>query len=360
GIFTLIGNNNPPVLVLNNGVRIAKAHPFWQLRPIVINCIKMIIGVENYCYAVDHNWAKLPEGVGFGYTHAIVEDKNGRIIIANQSEDAIIFFDKAGNYLQSWGAAYAGGAHGLTIHEEDGVEYLYLANTGLGEVVKTDLEGEVIWRIGTPDLPNIYDAERPFSPTETAVSPDNILYVTDGYGQHWVHRYDLNGRYLDSFGGAGSEAGQFSCPHGISIDTRNGQPVVQIANRANIRVDNFTLDGRFLETAINGNSLRYPCTTVHQGDHLYIPDLYGRISIFDADNQLVCHLGDYVAGGEWADDWGSFGEKVPGLKGYPNLAEEWKLNGRFSSPHGLHVDSDGNIYVAEWINIGRVTKLTRL
>lgn len=318
----------------------------------------MIIGIENFCYEVNHNWAKLPAGVAFGYTHAIVEDKQGRIIIANQSKDALIFLDKAGNYLDSWGEAYGSGAHGLTIHEEDGQEYLYLANTGQAEVVKTDLEGNVIWRLSTPDLPEIYDEKRPFSPTETAVYGDT-LYVADGYGQPWIHRYGLNGRYRDSFGGPGSDLGQLDSPHGISIDQRNGHPVVQVANRANVRVDNFSLDGTFLKTAINGNHLRFPCTTVHQGEYLYVPDLFGRISIFDAANQLVCHLGDYVAGGTWPTTWGKFHEAVPSLRGYPNLAEDCKINGRFSSPHGLHVDSQGNIYIAEWIDIGRVTKLTK-
>lgn len=64
---------------------------------------------------MDHAWAKLPKGKGFGYTHGIVEDKQGRFYIANQSRDAIVVVDAQGNYLSSWGQAYAKGAHGLRI-----------------------------------------------------------------------------------------------------------------------------------------------------------------------------------------------------------------------------------------------------
>ncbi len=319
-----------------------------------------ILGIGDYRYTMDHAWAKLPKGKGFGYTHGIVEDKQGRFYIANQSRDAIVVVDAQGNYLSSWGQAYAKGAHGLRISEEGGTEYLYLANTGLAQVVKTTLDGDVVWQAGRPYLAGVYSQDRGYSPTETVVGPNGMLYVADGYGQSWIHIYDAkDGKYIDSFGGRGTAPENLRQPHGISIDTRSGTPRLQVSDRGNIRIVNFTLEGKYLGEVITKTDLRFPCTSFHRGDLLYVPDLYARVSIFDKENKKVADLGDYLDGQPFGGE-AEFGTKYPDLKGYPNVPHEKRRQGRFISPHSLWVDKVGNIYVVEWINDGRVTKLTKI
>ena len=124
----------------------------------------MFLGSGDYVYRMDHHWAKVPAGKRFGYTHGVVEDRKGRFYIANQSRDAVMVFDHDGNFLSSWGQAYAKGAHGLLIAEEGGEEVLYLANTNLAEVVKTTLEGDVIWEAGRPYRADIYNARQALQP----------------------------------------------------------------------------------------------------------------------------------------------------------------------------------------------------
>jgi DNA-binding beta-propeller fold protein YncE len=320
----------------------------------------LLIGSGAFQYTMDHSWVKLPKGRQFGYTHGIVEDRAGRFYIANQSRDAIVVVDAAGNYLSSWGQAYALGAHGLHIAEENGTEYLYLANTGLGEVVKTTLDGDVVWKAGRPFLAGVYTPERGYSPTETTLGPNGKLYVADGYGQSWIHIYDAkDGRYLDSFGGRGTEPHNLHQPHGISIDRRDGTPRLQVSDRANVRVVNFTLEGKYLGEVISKRDLRFPCSTFHRDGMVYVPDLYARVSIFDAGNKKVADLGDYLEGGAFTGE-AQFGTTYPDLKGYPNIPHEKRRASRFISPHALWVDRSGNIYVVEWINDGRVTKLTKV
>jgi DNA-binding beta-propeller fold protein YncE len=319
---------------------------------------RVVIGDGAHRYAVDHEWATLPTPHRFGYTHGIVEDRSGRIFIANQGSEAIMVFDAEGNFLSAWGEEYAPGAHGLNIATEGGEEVLYLANTGLAQVVKTTLDGEVIWKRGTPERPDIYNEEKTYSPTETAIAPDGTVYVADGYGQSWIHVYSSEGQYLDAFGGPGEAPGNLHTPHGINIDSRGSRPVLQIADRSNVRIVNFSLAGDFLGEIVTSDDLRYPCSTVHAGGKMYVPDLFARVSIFNANNEKIIDLGDYVDGASLTD-WDDFGTTFPELEGYPNIPHERRIAGKFVSPHDLWVDGEENIYLVEWIEDGRVTKLIR-
>ena len=306
----------------------------------------MRIGSGSHQYEVVEGWGKLPAGKAFGYTHGVVEDSSGLLYIHNQSKDSVCIFDAGGEFISSWGEAYAGGAHGMYLNKEKDGEFLYLSTTKQNSVVKTTLKGEVLWTIGQPPRPDIYDGDKKkFVPTETTVAPNGEVYVADGYGQPWIHRYDASGRYLSSFGGLGAGEGQLSNPHGIMIDRRGPEPLVLVSDRGNSRLQYFTLAGTHVR--FSGQDLvRKPCTTISYKDELYIPDLHSRITILDKNDRLVGHVG------ERAEGW-----KIPQ---WPNIAHELRQVGSFTSPHGLHVDKQGNIYLVEWISDGRVTKLKRV
>ena len=113
-----------------------------------------------------------------------------------------------------------------------------------------------------------------------------------------------------------------------------------------MRLQYFTLDGDPIAAVTDG--LRFPCTVNPWGDELYVPDLHSRITILDGEDTVIAHLGDRP--GCWE------------MEGWPNLPESDWVEGAFSSPHDLHVDSRGNIYVAEWLSneTGKITKLIRL
>jgi DNA-binding beta-propeller fold protein YncE len=211
---------------------------------------------------------------------------------------------------------------------------------------KCTLDGEEVMRLGTPPRPDIYTAEKRFVPTESAVASNGDIYVTDGYGQHWVHRYTKDGEYVSSFGNpGGTEDGRLRNPHGIMIDTRSGTEYVLISDRANNRLQYFTLEGEYVKQV--HHDLRLPCTTVQWRDEIYVPDLQSRLTVFDKDDNLILHLGDRP------DCWKK--------EGWPNIPKEDWVVGAFSSPHDMHVDSAGNIYVAEWLSngTGKCTKLIR-
>jgi DNA-binding beta-propeller fold protein YncE len=305
---------------------------------------RLQIGNESHQYEVAEGWGKLPEGVSYGYTHGVCVDSNDNVYVHNTSKDSVIVFDRHGNFLTSWGAEFEGGAHGFYLHKEaDGREYLYFADTARALMVKTTLEGEVLLEIGIPDRPDLYDAERRYVPTDVCVAPNGDIYVSDGYGQHYVHHYDAEGNYIRTWGGYGSEPGQLFQPHGISINLRGSDPEVYVADRNNHRIQVFTLDGkhkRFMD-----HNLDLPCSFYFWGDEVYIPDLRSRLTILDKNDRLIVHLGE--------------DPQASRQQGWPNLPKSYFRPDKFSSPHGVCVDSSGDVYLVEWISDGRLTKLIR-
>jgi hypothetical protein len=311
----------------------------------------MILGTGSHRYEVNHNWAKLPAGKHFGYTHGVVCDKNDNVYIFHQPasnpannggwQDALVVFDRDGNFKTSWAPEYAKGAHGLYYSVENGTEYLYLTDYELRQCDKWTLDGKKVLAFPIPPKPEIYMGQ-PYRPTDCCVAPNGDVYVFDGYGQPYVHCYDKNAKYKFSIGGPGKEAGQLSCPHAGNIDHRHGEPELYVADRGNNRIQVFTLDGKHKRFITEEQNM--PCNFAYYKDEIYIPDLISRLTILDKNDKLIAHIG--------------FGETMSKTPGWPNIQDKLQP-GVFSSPHQCRVDSRGDVYVVEWISTGRVTKLTR-
>lgn len=303
-----------------------------------------VLGTGEHVYEVVPDWGTLPDGVHYGYTHGVIEDAQGRIFIHNQSPDAMILFDPDGKFIKSWGKEFQQGAHGLQLRKEGNEEFLYLADYARHIVVKTTLDGEVVWTLEYPKEPGVYQKADQYKPTNVAFGPNGDFYIADGYGLGYIHQYNQKAGYIRTWGGGGDAPGKMNCPHGIWLDTRGEQPALVVADRENHRLQYFTLDGQHIRFVTD--ELRRPCHFSQRGTDLLVPDLHGRVTIFDKDNKLITHLGDSP------DIWKT--------AGWPNLPREKWVPGRFSSPHAAIWDSHGNIYVVEWINVGRVTKLRRV
>jgi hypothetical protein len=310
---------------------------------------KPIIGMGEYRYECNHMWGELPSNLTWETTHGVTIDAEGLIYIKQQGHgknvmDTIVVFDPKGKYVRSFARDIYPGGHGIDIRKEGKEEFLYLSDVAHRQVLKTNLKGEVVWKMGYPKESGVYKDETGYRPTNVAFAPDGGFYVADGYGSNYIHQYDKDAKYVRTWGGTGTEDGKMRTPHGIWLDDRPGRkPAVVVADRANARLQYFSLDGKFQEIV---KDLLFPAHFDIRGDVLLVPDLHARVSLFDKDNKPIVHLGDDPA---WR-------KKV--LDGFKVRAmpEQW-VAGKFVHPHDACFDKDGNIFVVEWVQTGRVTLL---
>jgi DNA-binding beta-propeller fold protein YncE len=238
-------------------------------------------------------------------------------------------FDREGNFLASWGEGLFKRPHGITIGPGD---TLYLADDGGHAIYQFTLEGKLLMALGTPGKAAEFMGGQPFNqPTKVAREPKGgNLFISDGYGNARVHKYTADGKYLSSWGGPGMGPGEFNLPHSVALD-RDGR--LFVADRENLRIQVFDRQGKFLTM---WNNLHRPCGLhiAGEGDQLvYVgelapayafnqkyPNLGACISIYDLKGNRLARLGDRHSGEE------------------PH---------QFLAPHGMAVDSRGDIYIGE-------------
>jgi hypothetical protein len=310
-----------------------------------------VIGKGEHQYECHHGWGTLPDSIKWETTHGVTVDAEGLIYIKHQGNaqtpvDTIVVFDPEGKYVRSFGKGIYPGGHGIDLRVEGGTQYLYLCDVAHRKVLKSDLKGEVVWTKGYPEESGVYKGEEGFRPTNVAFSPDGGFYVADGYGSNYIHQYDKAAKWVRTWGGTGDAPGQFKTPHGLWLDDRPGrEPSLVVADRANARLQYFTLDGKPLSVV---SEVLFPAHFDTKGDVLLVPDLHARVSLFGKDNKVIVHLGDDPA---WLEEVKKF--KIRGD------ASAW-LPGKFVHPHDACFDKDGNIFVTEWVTTGRVSKLRKV
>jgi DNA-binding beta-propeller fold protein YncE len=295
----------------------------------------VVLGSATYTYEVAEGWAKLPDGWSFKEVGGVAIDAHDNVYVFNRGAHPMMVFDRDGNFLRSWGEDIFPRAHGITMGPD---ETMFCTDDGDHTVRKCTLDGNVIFTLGTSGKPAPFMSGDPFNRcTHVAIDPRNgDFYVSDGYGNDCVHKYAPDGKLLLSWGESGTDPGQFNIVHNIATDKEGW---VYVADRENHRVQVFDPSGKYEAQWVN---MSRPCGLyIDQAAEItYIGELGApisanaealrlgpRISIYDTKGHLLARLGDQPEG---------------------------EAPGQFIAPHGICIDSRGDIYVGEvsWTHTG--------
>lgn len=286
-------------------------------------------------YEVVRDWPVLPvdhplglcAGVGVdSHNDVFVFHRNGRAWSTPFPEEPVaeptvtVFDGRTGQLLAEWGEGKFIMPHGLTLDRED---HVWLTDVGRHQVFKYTHEGRLLLTLGERGVPG--DDQAHFNlPTDVAALPDGSFYVSDGYRNTRVVKFDAAGRYEFEWGGMGSAPGKFNLPHGIAVD---GRGRVFVCDRSNSRLQVFDPRGRFL-AEWKGEPIGRPYgVSVGKDGHIFVIDgsepsegrpNRGKAVELDADGKVV-------------ETFGSYGSEP----------------GQFRLGHDIAVAPDGSVYVAE-------------
>lgn len=291
-----------------------------------------ILGKDNYSFEPIPDWANLPSEVELGDVAGIAVDEKDRVYLFNRGNSPVVVLSSNGDLLSTWGHDIFANPHGASIGPD---QYIYLTDNFDHTVRKFSLDGKLLLTIGTADVGSGFMSGKPFCKcTHSAVSPSGDIFVSDGYQNACIHKFDASGRLLKSWGTPGTGPGEFNLPHNICCDADGW---IYVADRENSRIQIFDEDGRF-ETQIN-NMHRPSGLAIAPGS---CPDCFvGELASYLQVNREFPNIGPFVS---VFDQKGNVLSRLDTKNG-PGLEP-----GQFISPHSIAYDSKGDLYVGDVVD----------
>jgi hypothetical protein len=311
------------------------------------------MAIESVRFDLVPDWERCPAGAACAHEDvaAVACDSRDRVYLHTRHGDRISVYQEDGRFVGTWGDGLFNNAHGVTIADD----WLYATDNADSVIRKFDLEGNLRHTFGEKGVTSdtgygqhrgpfrihhnetVLRAAGPFnSCCNTAISRNGDIFVADGYGNARIHHLSPEGKLLNSWGEVGTGPGQFHLPHGIALD--NDENII-VCDRENDRLQFFDRQGRFLymwtdvlrptHAVVDKDGLIYVTELwrpleAGQGSfvHGYADrDLPGRVTVYRGDGRILARFGDDSA----------------------NRAAP----GNFIAPHGIALDSRGNLYVSE-------------
>jgi len=297
------------------------------------------------------NFLKMPDGLYMGEAVGVATNSKGHVFVSTRSGESRVFeFDQTGAFVKEFGKdsyGYAFG-HAVRVDKDDNV---WVVDEGTNIIQKFDPNGKLLMILGKrPDpldqlnaMPGgapYSGANRPYTfhrQTDIGWDPQGNIFVSDGYGDSRVVKFDRNGKFIKAAGSRGNGPMQFSTPHAISVDAKG---MVYVADRGNSRI--IVLDNDLNQKASYENTGAPWAVCITQGPHQY---LYTSNSFPTGNNfDQVKDTGEVYKMELDGKVLGRFGSGGHG----PN---------EFSSIHQMDCRDENQLYVAE-ITQWRVKKIT--
>ena len=306
---------------------------------------KRLSGPGGRTYQEVEDWLRLPEGWTACDVPGVAVGPDDRVYVFTRGncprsgDHPIIVLESDGTFVRSFGEGLFTFPHAIAVGV-DGLLYCVDVGGHIVRVITTD--GKLVRTIAGPVLPSdsgyttdfrtIVRGAGPFNqPTKMVSAPNGDLFASDGYGNARVHHFRPTGELKTSWGEPGDGHGKFNLPHSVLVlpDER-----VLVCDRENGRIQIFDLEGRYVD----------------EWTDLARPD---DVCVDDAGNVFVAELGERAALYPFM--------ATPYGKDRPARISMLDLNGKvlgrwgddpagqieFAAPHGIAVDSAGNVYVGE-------------
>jgi sugar lactone lactonase YvrE len=304
-----------------------------------------LLGPGGRVFTELDDWAKLPAGMSFCDVPGVAVGPDDRVYLLTRGDcprspdHPILVLEPDGSFIRTFGEgdftfahAIAFGVDGL-LYAVDVGGHLVRVFTPDGELVRT-IQGPVSPSDTgyTTDFRTILHAAGPFnSPTKMVTAANGDLFASDGYGNARVHHFSPKGELQTSWGEPGDKPGAFNIPHSVLVlpDER-----VLVCDRENSRIQVFNLEGQFLEAWTD--LARPDDVCADQAGNLYVAELGERAALFPF---MIAPYGqDRPA-------------RISVLDLHGNVQVRWGDDPsgalQFAAPHGIAVDSRGNVYVSE-------------
>ena len=317
---------------------------------------------------------RLPTGVNFGEVSAVAVNSQDHVFVFSRSNPTgggpaygihaaqLFEFSPSGEFIREHGRGLYSWAfaHGLRIDSNDDI---WTVDKGSNMVVRMNPEGRVVWVFGRK-AESSSEAARPIErrdpplppqdgrfrePTDIAFDSRGNIYITDGYVNSRVAKYDMNGDWVMSWGEPGTGPGQLRTPHSIAIDRNDN---VYVGDRGNGRIQVFDTDGNFLRLF----SVATPIAPGSRAVNGPTPTDLTSVNGNGAPNSLcippgsdVIYVGESTFPGRIIK--ATLEGEVLGVVGNAG-----RMLGEFSGVHGLACPTEDLLFAAETSN-SRVQKL---
>ena len=282
-------------------------------------------------YVVDTTWPQKPGHFTWDQTPGVTVDNEDHIYVFTRSDPAVQVYQADGTFVRAWNVADCNGAHFIRIGPAGNV---WTANIRTHTIRKYSPDGTLLLTLGEPGKAGA-DRNHFDKPTDMVVLPSGDIFVTDGYGNRRVVHFDAAGQYVNEWGEAGTEPGQFALPHSIVVDSHGR---LYVADRENARIQVFDTKGKLLAV----------------WDNLITP--WG-LWISKDDEIWVC--GSSARKKEGAEEWDVLpppDQVVMKLNRKGKVLQHVSLEKTTAPPgnpgelnwvHGIAFDSQGNLYLTD-------------
>lgn len=293
---------------------------------------------------------KMPAGLYMGEGTGIATNSKGHVFVFARSGETRLFeFDQNGAFVKEFGVGSYGFAfaHAVRVDKDDNV---WAVDEGTNVVQKFSPDGKLLMVLGkrpdpleqiaqTPGGGQYSGANRPYTfhrQTDIAWDPAGNIFVSDGYGDSRVVKFDKEGTFIKAVGTRGDGPLQFSTPHAIAVDAKG---MVYVADRGNSRI--IVLDNDLNQKSVYDHVGAPWAVCISQGPHQY---LYTSNSFPTGNNfDQAAMTGEVYKMELDGTVLGKFGSPGHGFK-------------QFSSIHQMDCRNPDELYVAE-ITAWRAQKL---